>query len=84
VAAVGFLATSGTTEENVSLHWNGTSWSQIPAAHLRFGGVSAVTAISPTSVWAVATGPGTPTGGFSANPTAVVEHWNGTSWNVFR
>jgi hypothetical protein len=82
VWAMGFLATSATTEENVSLHWDGTSWSQIPAVHLRFGGVGPLTALSPANVWAVGTGPGVPTGGFSAHPTAVIEHWDGTSWSV--
>jgi hypothetical protein len=84
VWAMGFLACSApcTTEQNVSLHWNGTSWAQIPAAHLRFGGVGPLTALSPANVWAVGTGPGVPTGGFSAHPTAVIEHWDGTSWNV--
>ncbi len=78
VWAVGGLAAGGTTR----LHWDGTSWSQIPTAFLRFGGVGAVTALSPTNVWAVGTGPGVPTGGFSAHPTAVIEHWDGTSWSV--
>jgi hypothetical protein len=78
VWAVGSLAGGGTT----SLQWNGQTWSQIPTAHLRFGGVVAVAALSPTNVWAVGTGPGVPQGGFSAHPTAVIEHWNGTSWSV--
>jgi hypothetical protein len=82
VWAMGFLATSPTTAQNVSLHWDGTSWTQIPAAHLRFGGVGTVAALSPANVWAVGTGPGVPTGGFSAHPTAVIEHWDGTSWSV--
>jgi len=82
VWAMGFLAISSTTEQNVSLHWNGTSWAQIPAVHLRFGGVGPVTALSPANVWAVGTGPGVPTGGFSAHPTAVIEHWDGASWTV--
>lgn len=82
VWALGGLATSATTSENVSLHWDGTSWAQIPAAHLRFGGVRALAALSPANVWAVGTGPGVPTGGFSAHPTAVIEHWDGTSWTV--
>src|SRR5579859_471966 len=82
VWAVGFVATSSTTVQNVSLHWDGTSWSQIPAAHLRSGGVGTVAALSPANVWAVGTGPGVSTGGFSAHPTAVIEHWNGTSWSV--
>jgi hypothetical protein len=82
VWAVGFLATSSTTSENVSLHWDGTSWTLNPAAHLRFGGVGPVAALSASDVWAVGTGPGVPTGGFSAHPTSVIEHWNGTSWTV--
>jgi hypothetical protein len=53
-----------------------------PAAHLRFGGVGPAAALSRSDVWAVGTGPGVPTGGFSAHPTAVIEHWNGTSWAV--
>jgi hypothetical protein len=58
VWAIGGLATSSTTRQNVSLHWDGTSWSQIPAAHLRFGGVGPVSALSPANVWAVGTAPG--------------------------
>jgi len=82
VWAIGFLATSSTTSENVSLHWDGSSWTQIPVSHFRFGGVGPVTALSPADVWAVGAGPGVPTGGFSAHPTSVIEHWNGTSWTV--
>ena len=79
---MGFLATSPASDENVSLHWNGTSWAVNTAARLRFGGVVTVAALSPADVWAVGTGPGVPTGGFSAHPTAVIEHWDGTSWTV--
>jgi hypothetical protein len=78
VWAVGGLAGGGTT----SVHWNGQTWTQIQTARIRFGGVSAVAALSATNVWAVGTGPGTPTGGFSAHPTALVEHWDGSAWSV--
>ncbi len=78
VWAIGGLIGGGTT----SLHWDGQTWSQIPTAHLRSGGVVAVTALSPTNVWAVGTGPGVARGGFSAHPTAVVEHWDGTNWSA--
>jgi hypothetical protein len=67
---------------STSLHWDGHTWSQIATAHLRTGGVVAVSALSPTNVWAVGTGPGVATGGFSAHPTAVIEHWDGTRWSV--
>jgi hypothetical protein len=82
VWAIGFLATSSTTSQNVSLHWDGTSWTVTPAAHLRFGGAGPVAALSRSDVWAVGTGPGVPTGGFSAHPTSVIEHWDGTRWAV--
>ena len=82
VWAMGFVATSPTTSQNVSLHWDGTNWTQIPAVHLRFGGVGPVAALSPANVWAVGAGPGVPTKGFSAHPTAVIEHWDGTAWTV--
>jgi uncharacterized protein (TIGR03118 family) len=72
VWSVGSLSTGGTT----SLHWDGTSWTQIRTALLHFGGVSAVAALSPTNVWAVGTGPGTP------HPAGLIEHWDGTSWSV--
>ncbi len=65
-----------------SLHWNGQSWSQIPTPPLRFGGVDTPAALSPSNVWAVGTGPGTPTGGCSAHPSELIEHWDGTSWSV--
>jgi hypothetical protein len=65
-----------------ALHWNGVTWSQVPTVRLRFGGVSAIAALSAINVWAVGVGPGVPTGGFSAHPTALVEHWDGTSWSV--
>ena len=82
VRAIGFLAASSTTAVNVSLHFNGTSWSQNTVSHFRFGGVGPVSALSPSDVWAVGAGPGVPTGGFSAHPTAVIEHWDGTSWRI--
>jgi hypothetical protein len=52
-------------------HFNGTSWSiqTIPATA---GSLNAVTAISPTDVWAVGGGDG----------GQLIEHFNGTSWSV--
>jgi hypothetical protein len=55
----------------IALHWNGLAWSVSPLPNLGSGGtLSAVTASSPTSVWAA----GSPGG------TTTVLHWNGTSW----
>ena len=54
------------------LHWNGVAWSQVPAP----AGINlnAVTAMSPTSAWAV--GAHVPRRGIA------IEHWNGRNWSV--
>ena len=75
VWAIGFLATSSTTSENVSLHWNGTSWTVVPSPNPNpqgNNGLGAVAAVSSADVWAVGEqlqGPFT-------------EHWDGTSWSI--
>ena len=53
VWVVGFLATSSTTSLNVSLHWNGISWTQNLISHVRFGVVGPVGALSLSDVWGV-------------------------------
>jgi hypothetical protein len=60
-------------------HWDGTSWSVVPAVDAGAGGNQfyAVTAVSPTSVYATGQQAG------SAFPNqALTEHWNGRSWSV--
>jgi hypothetical protein len=62
-------------------HWNGQTWSAMlvgqPPSHNSAGtGFVAVTALSPTDVWAVGHVPGPP-------PTDIgpgIAHWNGTNW----
>jgi hypothetical protein len=64
-----------------ALHFNGTSWTVVPMPEpgSDTGTVSAVTAISPASAWAVGeqSGASAPLGGGT-----LTEHWNGTSWTV--
>jgi hypothetical protein len=58
-------------------HWNGTSWSVVPAVDPNGGGntLYAVRAVSGTSVYAVGqTGTAFPS-------QALAEHWNGTTWS---
>ncbi len=61
------------------MHWNGTSWSKIvspnPSSHQNW--LNGVSAISPSSAWAV----GTFWSGNSTTDTTLVLHWNGTSWS---
>jgi hypothetical protein len=63
------------TTKTLALHWNGSSWAQVPTpAPGAFGSLlSGVTEISPTNVWAV----GASNGSGSA---ALVLHWNGLRW----
>jgi hypothetical protein len=64
------------------LHFNGTSWSltYLPDSlyHGKPGTVrlDAVAALSPTDVWAVASGQTS-----STSPVPYSDHWNGTSWS---
>ena len=61
------------------MHWNGKSWRVIknlsapPPAH--DGGLTAVAALSRTSVWAA--------GDYSSGSAehVFIEHWNGKSWH---
>ena len=60
----------------VILHWDGTSWTQVPAA---LGGATqgelyAVTALSPNAAWAV--------GYNQTTRTGLIERWNGHTWSV--
>jgi hypothetical protein len=64
----------------VVVHWNGTAWSKVKIHGLGSAGgaINAVSAFSPTDVWAV---------GYSDIPgTRYTEpltlHWNGTAWSV--
>jgi len=70
------------TYHSVTLHWDGTSWSQVPNPD-PFGGdggtsqLFAVSAVSPTDTWAV----GTCTClGTDTNQTLIM-HWDGTAWS---
>jgi hypothetical protein len=56
-------------------HWNGAAWRATPAVDARGGSqLRAVTAISPTDLWAV---------GSSATVRPLAEHFNGTAWSPF-
>ena len=76
--AVGSSFTLDSVGQTLVEHWNGTKWSVIasPNTSGTLTGLSGVTAVSSTNVWAVGysfTGNGT-------GPT-VIEHWNGTKWS---
>jgi hypothetical protein len=61
------------------VHWNGKTWSQVPAVHPTgdpYTYLYSVTAFSATNVWAV---------GSASNMAAshtLIEHWNGKKWSI--
>lgn len=60
-------------------HWDGTSWSIVPSPNLPSGnnGLSGVTAVSATDIWAV----GSTQTNYGRN-LALIEHWDGTTWSI--
>ena len=64
----------------MTLHWDGTSWSLIPSPDPGGGDAGAsqlfaVSAVSPTDVWAV----GLYTGDIAID--TLILHWDGTAWS---
>jgi hypothetical protein len=75
--AVGTYGPSASTTYNaLVLHWNGTSWKQVPSHAPAHGQLFGVDALSPTDVWAV----GQHLVNGSGYQTLVL-HWNGTAWS---
>ena len=61
-----------------SIHWDGTSWSEVPGAPSHGGAVFlGLAAISPNELWAVGKGP---TGG--GYDTPLIERSDGSSWTA--
>jgi hypothetical protein len=60
-------------------HWNGTSWNVVSSPNVdpSMNGLNGVAAVSATDIWAVGA-----SGGISNPGQTLIEHWNGTSWNV--
>ena len=73
VWAVGGADDGSSTYESLVEHWDGTSWSIVPAASFP-GVLYSVVALAPNNVWAVGT-EGYPGRG-------LIEHWNGSSWRA--
>jgi hypothetical protein len=61
------------TSSTFTLHWDGTTWSEIPSPNVgKYNTLAAVDGITPNDMWAV---------GFSSLG-ALALHWDGTSWTV--
>jgi hypothetical protein len=75
--AVGY--TGGVTDQTptpVILHWNGTSWRQVPTRIAGSASLYAVAVASARSAWAV----GHTGSFFSAKPKTVILRWKGSVW----
>jgi hypothetical protein len=79
--AVGFRFGSQ-TNRTLTEHWNGKSWTRVnslnPGGVGHQAGLFGVAALSENNAWAV---------GFFSDGTvnhALIEHWNGTAWKVFK
>jgi hypothetical protein len=86
VWAVGSYGVGGVDGKALAEHWDGSSWQQVPIptpARANETHLSALTAVSPTDIWAVGAWAGPYTGPVVGYPYfALIEHWNGTSWTI--
>lgn len=85
--AVGQFNTGGSDKNRpLILHWNGKTWirdSKLPALSSAVDTLAAVTAVSPSSAWAVGLGPCIGPSVDCPSRTLIL-HWNGTTWSVSR
>ncbi len=70
--AVGYLDNSSSNSQSLILHWDGTTWKQVPSPDpsAQYTVLYSVAAISATNAWAVGT----------ADFSPLILHWNGTKW----
>jgi hypothetical protein len=76
--AVGSYSNASNNGQTLIEHWNGTSWSIVSSPNVASlsDGLSAVSAVSATDIWAI----GAISGNTSSQP--LIEHWNGASWSI--
>ena len=79
VWAVGYYTKNGGAQTLIE-RWNGTSWKVVSSPNVGSSGnvLYGVAAVSATNVWAVGQHANTHSLGF----LTLIEHWNGTSWQV--
>jgi S-layer family protein len=77
VWAVGSWTNMSGGAGTLTLHWDGTNWSQVSSPSTgEFSGLNAVSGTSSTDVWAAGTA--FTSGGFQA----LTLHWNGQAWSM--
>jgi len=79
--AVGFREGEGSRLETLALHWDGTSWQTVPTpSDGAFSVLYRVAAVSADDVWAVGASAGGAIG--EGRRSTLIEHWDGTAWQV--
>jgi hypothetical protein len=87
------LAYTSQSYDNYSVHWNGSTWTEVPmpvvtsADPLLGYQINSIDAISPTNVWAVGDSGDNvadfyASGGGGTPASTLIEHYNGTSWSI--
>jgi len=77
--AVGNYIDAGGFDRTLIEHWDGRGWRQAASRNPAVDdGLVAVTAVSPTDVWAV----GSMSSGAPFSDRPLIEHWNGSAWRV--
>jgi hypothetical protein len=86
VWAVGERDGSAETERGCLIeHWDGNRWSLVACpvpANTASAWLNAVTVLGPTDIWAVGGWTARQTGAEKVDTHALIEHWNGTEWQV--
>jgi len=83
--AVGTVGCPADQSRTLTEHWTGSRWSIVVSPNggvtgNRFSTLQAVTAISPSDVWAVGAQAGVRNGAPVTVP--LIERWNGTNWSI--
>jgi hypothetical protein len=68
-----------TTYRPLTLHWDGTRWSNVSLPDVGQGGLNGVAAVGPDDVWAV--GQTIPSSGGEYDVRPLLLHWDGTAWS---
>jgi hypothetical protein len=76
VWAVGYQFTFSAGYQGLSMHWDGSQWSDVAFPRTNGGCyLHGMTAVSPSDLWVVGDGAGYPV-------KPVTAHWNGTAWTL--
>ncbi|MBO0801920.1 MAG: hypothetical protein J2P25_02445 [Nocardiopsaceae bacterium] len=73
-------AVGAVAKDPIIAHWNGKTWQNVPSPIPQGGGyLNGVAATSANGVWATGQATGT---NENVAPNALIEHWNGNSWQL--